>query len=70
MSCVSSMGHLRENGRQGEHLCREVGEVSQNEDEARLDDLDVLSAPGHKRNQDSKHKAKKGATKRHHKEGN
>lgn len=70
MSGESSIGHLRENGRQREHLCRKVGEVSQKEDEARLDDLDVLSAPGHKRNQDSKHKAKKGATESHHKEGN
>lgn len=64
------MGCLRENGRQRQHLRREVGEVSQNEDEARLDDLDVLSAPGHKRYQDPKDKAKKGATECHHKEGN
>lgn len=68
MPCVPD-GRLRENGGQGEHLRRQVGEVSQDEDEARLDDLDVLRAPGHKGNEDSKHKAKQGATKSHHKEG-
>lgn len=62
--------HSRKDGRQGEHLSRQVGEVSQDEDEAWLDDLDVFSASGQKRDQEAKHKAHEGTTKRHHKEGN
>lgn len=64
------MEHLRQDGRQGEHLGRQVGEVSQDEDEAWLDDLDVLSASGQQRDQQAKHEPNEGTTERHHKEGN
>lgn len=64
------MEYSRKDGRQGEHLSSQVGEVSQDEDEAWLNDLDVFCAPGKKRDQQAKHKAHEGATKRHHEEGN
>lgn len=64
------LGHSRKDGRQGEHLSRQVGEVSQDEDKAWLYDLDVFSAPGQKGDQEAKHKANEGTTKGHHKEGN
>lgn len=62
--------YSRKDGREWEHLSRQVGEVSQDEDEARLDDLDVFSASGHKRDEQTKHEAHEGATERHHEEGN
>lgn len=62
------MVHSRQDGRQGEHLSREVGEVSQDEDKAWLDDLDVFSASGQERDQQAEHKAQEGTTERHHKE--
>lgn len=64
------MEYSRKDGRQGEHLSSQVGEISQDEDEAWLNDLDVFSASGQKRDQQAEHKAHEGATKRHHKEGN
>ena len=65
-----SVEYLRKDGRQREHLSCQVGEVSQDKDEARLDDLDVFSASGHKRDQQAEHEAHEGTAKRHHKEGN
>lgn len=64
------MDYSRQDGRQGEHLSSQVGEVSQDEDEAWLNNLDVFSASGQKRDQQTEHKAYEGSTKRHHKEGN
>lgn len=71
MKCfVFSLEHSRKDGRKGEHLSRQVGEVSEDEDKAGLYDLDVFSAPGQKGDQDAKHEANEGTTKRHYKEGN
>lgn len=64
------MEHSRKDGRQGEHLGSQVGEVSHDKDEARLNDLDVFRASGQKREKYAKHQAEEGAAKRHHKEGN
>lgn len=61
---------LREDSRQGEHLSGQVGEVSQNKDEAWLNDLDVFGASGQKRDQQTEHKAQEGTAKRHHEEWN
>ena len=62
--------YWRKDGRQGQHLRGQVGEVSQHEDEARLDDLDVFGASGQKRDQQAEHKANERTSKRHHEEGN
>ncbi len=62
--------YSRQDGRQGEHLSRQVGKVSQDEDEARLNDLDVFGASGQQRDEKTEHKAQEGTTKRHHEEGN
>lgn len=64
------MFYSRKDGRQGEHLSSQVGEVSQDENKAGLDDLDVFSASGQKRDQQAEHEAHEGTAKRHHKEGN
>lgn len=63
------MRHSREDGRQREHLGCEVGQVSQDEDEARLNDLYLLGASGQQSDQQAKHKAHQGTTEGHHEEG-
>ena len=64
-----SVENSRKDGGEWEHLSRQVGEVSKDEDEARLDDLDVFGASGQKRDEQTKHQAHEGATERHHEEG-
>lgn len=59
----------REDGRQGQHLRSQVGQVSQDKYEARLNDLDVFGASGQKRNQQAENHPQEGATERHHEEG-
>lgn len=68
-SSVKRMKYSRQDGGQGEHLSGQVGEVSQDEDERWLNYLDLLSDFGQERDQQAEHKAQKGTTKRHHKEG-
>lgn len=65
---MSLMEYSRQDGRQGEHFSCQVSEVSQDENKAWLDDLDVFSASGQERDQQAEHKAHEGTTERHHKE--
>lgn len=64
------MVYWREDGRQGEHLGCQVGEVPQDKDETSLNNLDIFSAPGQKWDQNAEYEANEGAAKRHHEEGN
>lgn len=60
--------HLRQDSGQRKHLSCQVGEVAQDEDEAWLDDLDVLCASGQERDQQSKDNTNQGASECHHEE--
>lgn len=50
-----SGGDLRQNGRQGEELGGQVGQVDQQEDEERLDDPNLLGETSDEAEDDSEH---------------
>lgn len=64
------MWYVRKDGRKGEHLSCQVGQVSHHKDEARLDYLDVFGASGQKAHQYAKHHTQEGTTKGNHEKWN
>lgn len=64
----SNVWYSRKDGGKGEHLSRQVGQVSHHKDEAGLDYLDVFSASGQKAHQQAEHKTQEGTAKGNHKE--
>lgn len=52
---AAGRGDLRQDGRQGEELGRQVGQVDQEEDEERLDDANLLGEASDKAEDDGEH---------------
>ena len=48
-------GHSRQDGRQGQHLRREVGQVGEDKHKARLDDAHMLGEACHQGEQEGEH---------------